>query len=46
MNMTTVATSPFISANEILFPETVSGKMKSGALVPSETITEGILAML
>jgi len=30
----------------MFFPETVSGKIKSGAFVPSETITEGILAML
>jgi hypothetical protein len=43
--MITVATLPFISFNEICFPETVSGKLKPGALVPKATIVEGVLAI-
>lgn len=41
----TVATSELNSDKETLFPDTVSGSKKSGAVVPSASIFEGVTAI-
>ena len=46
MNMMIVATSPFTFLSEMFLPDTVSGSVKSGAVVPNATIVEGVLAIL
>lgn len=44
MNMISVPFSPFNSLNESCFPETVSGKLKTGARVPGGLIIERVRA--
>jgi hypothetical protein len=45
MNMINVPARPFSSDSDLFFPETVSGRVKSGAVEPNGTITEGVAAM-
>jgi hypothetical protein len=41
-----VANLPFTFSREIFFPDTVSVRVKSGAVVPNATIVEGVLAII
>jgi hypothetical protein len=45
MNITTEAFAPFNSLEEKTLPLTVSGKRKSGSLVPNGNILDGVRAM-